>query len=169
MKKMLCLILAFLSLCAVLTGCGGKEATATTAPVQTTAPAATEPVIIWETGNGLETRYILGYWGEKMIRSNGHTYPYMFYNPLTQCGGFTLEYEIRNIASGDLKGNFRYEIYIHEVDGQWTSYQVVEMEDTALEMELKFDSPKDLDGVAVVCGKQGDVEFDFDIKVRDPF
>lgn len=168
MKKMLSLILAVLMLASVLAGCGSEEKPQETTAAQT-APGTTEaPQIVWGTEGELTNKYILGYWGDKFVRSNGHTYPYMLYNPLNDCKGLTLEYTIMNVSDGNLKGNYRYEVYIHEVDGDWKSVKVVEMEETSMKLELTFDKAVDIDGVAVVCGKKGSVEFEFDIKVSNP-
>ena len=169
MKQMLSLILVMLMLVSVLAGCGSKEKPQETTETQAPAVTTEAPGIVWGTEPELGNKYILGYWGDKFVRSNGHTYPYMFYNPLDDCKGLTLEYTIRSVSDGNLKGNYRYEVYIHEVDGDWKSVKVVEMEETSMKLDLQFDQPIDIDGVAVVCGKKGNVEFEFDIKVSNPF
>lgn len=112
--------------------------------------------------------YVSGDWGEKFVRSNGHTYPFVFDAPLYQCIGFTLEYEIVEIMEGNLDGNFRYEAYVRQTDGKWKSVELFQMSGSKATLDIRLNKAMDIDAVAVVCGKRGDTSFSFTIGVRDP-
>ena len=112
--------------------------------------------------------YVYGSWGEKFVRSNGYTYPYMFYSPLYQCGGFTLDYEVSDISEGNLNGNFRFEIYVHTTAGNWKSVKLFSMDGYEKTVQVRFDNRMDIDGVAVVCQKKSNVTFSYNLWVRDP-
>lgn len=111
--------------------------------------------------------YVSGSWGEKFVRSNGYTYPFVFDNPVRQCMGFTLDYEIVAIEEGNLNGNFRYEVYARQTNGKWKSVKLFQMNGNKLSVDIRFDNAMDIDAVAVVCGKKGDASFSYTIGIRD--
>lgn len=110
--------------------------------------------------------YVSGSWGEKFVRSNGYTYPYVFDEVISQCTGFTLDYQIMEVE-GDLSGNFRYEVYVRQTGGKWKSVKLFQLDGDAISVEVQFGKPMDIDAVAVVCGKKGDASFSYTIGVRD--
>ena len=116
---------------------------------------------------GFSAGYISGVWGDAFVRSNGETYPFVFDVPVVQCTGFTLEYQIHEVLKGNLNGNFRYEVYVRQTDGNWKSVELFQMEGYETTLEIRFDKIMDIDAVAVVCGKKHKVYFSYTIAVRD--
>lgn len=154
MKKKMCLLLAVILLALAVTGCGGRLFSGN---------GASSGSSIFSTSN-----VVSGYWGEKFVRSNGYTYPFMFDEPLRQCVGFTLYYEITEVNSGNLDGNFMYEAYVHTVDGSWKSVELFRMDGYSATLNIRLEDPMGIDGVAVVCGKKGELSYSQAIEVRDP-
>lgn len=111
--------------------------------------------------------YVSGHWGDKFVRSNGYTYPFVFDDPITQCVGFTLEYEIVDVAEGNLSGNFRYEVYVRQTNGKWKSVKLFQMDGYKTSMYIDLEKMMDIDAVAVVCQKKGDASFSYTIAVCD--
>ena len=110
--------------------------------------------------------YVSGSWGEKFVRSNGYTYPFVFDEAIQKCVGFTLDYEIEAVE-GDLSGNFRYEVYVRQTNGKWKSVELFQMEGNETAVEIWFDKAMDIDAVAVVCGKKDDISYTYMFGVRD--
>ena len=111
--------------------------------------------------------YVNGHWGDKFVRSNGYTYPFVFDDPITQCVGFTLEYEIVEVVEGNLSGNFRYEVYVRQTDGKWKSVKLFQMDGYKTSMYIDLEKMMDIDAVAVVCQKKGNASFNYSIAVCD--
>ena len=116
-------------------------------------------------GSNAASGYVSGSWGEKFVRSNGYTYPFVFDEPISQCAGFTLDYQIHEVAEGNLNGNYRYEVYVHQTSGKWKSVKLFKMEGNASSVAIQFDNLLDIDAVAVVCGKKGEVSFSYTIGI----
>ena len=172
MKKILSLILTFLLLTSMLTGCGllgGRRS----------APAAESG------GSQSVSSTVSGSWGDQLVRSRnysypfgmqepakgsyGYTYPFVFSQELRACKGFTLDYQIMEVSYGNLEGNFRYEVLVRTVQGDWKSAGLFQMDGYSATVNVQLDQPRGIDAVAVVCGKQGDeVTYNFTMSVRDP-
>lgn len=118
-------------------------------------------------GESVTADYVAGYWGDVFVRSNGQTYPFVFDEPITQCTGFTLEYQILEIQEGNLDGNFRYEVYVRQTNGKWKSVELFRMDGTEISLEIWFDKIMNIDAVAVVCGKRDKVSYSYTIAVHD--
>lgn len=156
----MCVLLAVLMMAGMLTGCGGGNYTR----VGTVSSGETTEVNQADTSS-----CVSGYWGEKMIRSNGYTIPFLFNEPLHGCRGFTLDYSILEVTRGSLSGNYMWEIYVHQIGGQWRSVKLIRMDgDYSATVDIDLGEPMGIDGVAVVCGKRGDFEYTHSIVVREP-
>lgn len=198
MKQIISALLAMALLCSLLSGCGAagtKASQADTSTLQKAEPAkqdtstdSTEGTDFYNISRGdsdgesgtaeifqepeEETQssggYISGDWGEKFVRSNGYTYPYVFDEPLLSCRGFTLDFIIVEVIEGNLDGNFRWEIYIQTTDGTWKSAELFQMEGDEISVDVRFDSPVNIAAVAVVCQKKTNASFRSGFGVRDP-
>lgn len=164
---------------------GPKE----TLPLPTNVPSQPEPTPIQPTQAPQQgpagSSGISGYWGEQMTRARnysfpfdmdepkmvelGYTYPLVFDEALRGCTGFTLDYKIVEIVRGNLEGNFRFEVLVRTVQGEWKSADTFRMDGYSATVEVELDQPRSVDAVAVVCGKQDEeVTYCFDMAVRDP-
>lgn len=156
-RRFFCLMLV---LCMFVTGCGKRgERTSQLEDYGTASGVVQE--------KQQASDYVSGHWGEKFVRSNGYTYPFVFDDPITQCVGFTLEYEIVEVVEGNLSGNFRYEVYVRKTDGKWKSVKLFQMDGYKTSMYIDLEKMMDIDAVAVVCQKKGSASFNYSIAVCD--
>ena len=123
--------------------------------------------------NGQSSSYgkVYGSWSDERIRRNDrYTYPYEFYSVLTNCTGFTLDYEILEVSKGNLNGNFVYEVLVRTTAGAWKSVGSFYMKNTDYKTtKITFENPLSIDAVMVVCQKKGgEYAYVCDLEVRNP-
>lgn len=101
-------------------------------------------------------------------RGKRDVYPFMFYSEIASCTGFTLDYEILEVTKGNLtKSNPKFEVYVHlTTENSWKSVDGFYLDDLEATVTVKFEYPMSIDGVAVVCLKEG-INFDDEITVRN--
>lgn len=104
----------------------------------------------------------------KFVRSTGTTYPFELSTPLENCGGFTIHYEILDISSGNLNGNFKNAIYVRTTDGKWKYTKTFQLDGSLTVKEIRFDAPTSIEAVAVICLKQANVSYSYSFTLTDP-
>lgn len=152
MKRRKAVYILLLIFCLLLTGCGARG-------------EKTAQLVDYGRGTRTLGDCVSGDWGEKFVRSNGYTYPFVFDEPICQCVGFTLEYQITEVTEGSLSGNFRYEVYVRLTNGNWKSVELFQMDGDTATVEIQLEKMMDIDAVAVVCQKKGNVSFSYNIGV----
>lgn len=105
---------------------------------------------------------------EKFIRNGHSTYPFVFSSPLSRCTGFTLNYEITEITSGNLDGNFKFAVYVRTTSGKWKYAREFKMDDLSVSKEIKFDTPISINAVAVLCLKNANYAYSYTFSITDP-
>lgn len=104
----------------------------------------------------------------KFTRNGRSTYPFEFDEPLKRCTGFTLNYEIVEISSGNLDGNFKFAVYVHTTSGKWKYAKEFKMDDMSVSKEIRFDAPVSIDAVAVVCLKNANYSYSYTFTITEP-
>ena len=104
----------------------------------------------------------------KFVRSTGTTYPFELAAPLENCKGFTINYEILDISSGNLDGNFKNAVYVRTTDGKWKYTKTFKLDGTLTVKEIRFDGPISIEAVAVICLKQANVSYSYSFTLTDP-
>ncbi len=104
----------------------------------------------------------------KFVRSTGTTYPFELAEPLENCMGFTINYEILDISSGNLDGNFNNAVYVRTTDGKWKYTKTFKLDGTLTVKEIRFDTPISIEAVAIICLKQANVTYSYYFTLTDP-
>lgn len=104
----------------------------------------------------------------KFVRSTGTTYPFELAEPLENCMGFTINYEILDISSGNLDGNFNNAVYVRTTDGKWKYTKTFKLDGSLTVKEIRFDTPISIEAVAVICLKQANVTYSYYFTLTDP-
>ena len=104
----------------------------------------------------------------KFVRSTGTTYPFELAVPLENCKGFTISYEILDISSGNLDGNFNNAVYVRTTDGKWKYTKTFKLDGTLTVKEIRFDAPISIEAVAIICLKQANVSYSYYFTLTDP-
>lgn len=184
MKRVVSLLLVLLMTAAMLSGCGGSSRSSNDYENSYSSNSDSGGNESGGMTAGFSSSVVSGSWGEQFARSRGrsypfgmdeppegdmgYTFPFVFDEPLRACKGFTLEYEIMEISHGNLDGNFRYEVLVHTVQGDWKSAGLFDMDGYSATVEVRMEEPRGIDAVAVVCGKQDKLIYSFDLTVKDP-
>ena len=186
LKKMMCVLMALVILASTLTACGGGYSrSGSSYSGSSYSSDYSGGSDSQESYSGYSSGSVSGSWGAQMARSRGRSYPYgmqeppegnmgytfpfVFNEPLRSCNGFTLDYQIMEVSHGNLEGNFRYEVLVRTVQGDWKSAGTFQMNGYSASLDVQLDQPRGIDAVAVVCGKQDKVIYSFDLSVSNPW
>lgn len=111
---------------------------------------------------------VTGSWGQEQFRlDNRAVIPYLLDQPLKNCTGFSLIYEVLEISEGSLNGTFPYAVYVRSTDGTWQRVQQFQMDGYVTGTDITFPA-MDVDAVAVFCMKNADLTYTFTMTVTDP-
>jgi len=114
------------------------------------------------------TDRVSGSWGdEKFIRNGRSTYPFEFTTPIKRCTGFTVNYTLTEVTSGNMDGNFKYAIYVRNTSGTWKYAKEFQMKGDSTSVKVTF-SPMTVDAVAVICLKCGTYSYSYSLSVTNP-
>lgn len=111
---------------------------------------------------------VSGSWSdEKFIRNGRTTYPFEFTTPIKKCTGFTVNYAITEVNSGNLDGNFKFAVYVHNTSGNWKYAKEFQMKGDSTSVKVTF-SPMTVDAVAVICLKNGNYSYSYTMSITNP-
>lgn len=96
---------------------------------------------------------------KKYNHSNSYTYPFVLEEPLYDCLGFTLHYDLVEVTEGVMDKNTQYEVHVRNTSGKWSSVHKFTMRGDETICDITWKKPKDIDQVAVVA--KNDSKFSF--------
>lgn len=114
------------------------------------------------------SKKLSGTWSEDRLTRNGRSANYFeLSSTLKRCTGFTMNYQLTEVSSGSMDGNYRFAVYVRSTSGKWKYVDSFKRDGFDMTYKVTMD-PLSIDAIAVLCLRTGNYTYSYNFTITDP-